>query len=146
MSSDAVHHAVAFLETYRDAFERYDAEAIVSHFNLPSHIVSDGPEIALITYATAEECAAGIRKILELHRRIGVSSGQVLEFAVTGLAANMVSFMLRYQFRDRHGSELYDFQGVYSIVRQPAGWRIAAITHNQVPRLMACVETSSRGP
>jgi hypothetical protein len=36
-------------------------------------------------------------------------------------------------------ASLYNYQRSYSLVATDAGYRIAAICHNQIPRLLACV-------
>jgi len=36
------------------------------------------------------------------------------------------------------GRPLYEFQGFYSLAHTEAACRIIAISHNQVPRLLAC--------
>ncbi len=140
MSATAVDQALAFYDSYRAAFERYDAEAIVDHFTLPSFIVSDASEVAFIAYTTPEGCAAGINQILDLHRKIGVRSGRLLEFSVLELSAAMIVYTLNFAFHDAGGLALYDFRGVYTLAKTASGWRLAAISHNQVPRLIACVK------
>ena len=42
---------------------------------------------------------------------------------------------------DVTGAKLYDFQSVYTFVRHGETWRIASAVFNQIPRLLACLQT-----
>ena len=80
----------------------------------------------------------GVNYVLSLHRAIGVTQGQPLLLEITELSPRLAGMMIRYQMQDRRGEPLYDFQGFYTLARTAAGYRIAAICHNQIPRLLAC--------
>lgn len=67
-----------------------------------------------------------------------MKTGQRLSLDITELSPRLAGMMIRTRFRDEHGNALYDFQGFYSLVRTEAGFRILAISHNQLPRLLAC--------
>jgi len=129
---------MAFLASYRSAFEAYDTEAIVGHYVFPCTIVGDSETPLPVTFKGADQLSAGVDYILSLHRQIGVTSGPPQLLEITEFSPRLAGMMLRSQFRDAHGKPLYDFQGFYSLVRTGAGFRIAAISHNQLPRLLAC--------
>ncbi len=44
--------------------------------------------------------------------------------------------MLRYDLVDSDGMPLYHMQCFYSLLRTDHGYRIAGLTHNQLPRLL----------
>ena len=46
--------------------------------------------------------------------------------------------MVCFQMLNDRSKPLYDFQGFYSLARTESGYRIAATSHNQIPRLLAC--------
>jgi hypothetical protein len=138
ISGDTVSGVLEFLATYREAFEGYDTEAIVDHYTFPCPIIGDSETIAPVLMKGAEQLRAGVDYVLSLHREIGVKSGQPLLLEITELSPRLAGMMLRSQFRDADGKPLYDFQGFYSLARTEAGYRIAAICHNQIPRLLAC--------
>jgi hypothetical protein len=138
VSHDTVSAVMEFLDSYRTAFEGYDTEAIVEHFAFPCAITADSEIIAPVVFEGAEQCSAGVNHVLSLHRAIGVSQGKPLLLEITELSPRLAGLMLRYQMQDRDGKPLYDFQGFYSLARTAAGYRIAAICHNQIPRLLAC--------
>jgi hypothetical protein len=76
--------------------------------------------------------------VLLLHRQIGYRSGQLLALDITELSPRLTGMMIRSRMRDENGRPLYEFQGFYSLARTDAGCRILAISHNQLPRLLAC--------
>jgi hypothetical protein len=61
-SNETVSVVRAFLESYRDAFERLDAAAIADHFAYPSHITGDADEIALMQLSNKAGLPGGCRK------------------------------------------------------------------------------------
>ena len=133
---ETIAGVIAFLDSYRGAFERYDADAAADHFLLPHFIASDAEPAALLPIATREACRAGIEQALALHRKIGVTTGRMLGFMITELSPRLAALDLHFEFSDAHGMGLYDFRGLYSLVARENGWRIAAIAHNQIPRLL----------
>jgi hypothetical protein len=45
----------------------------------------------------------------------------------------------------RAGEALHDFEAVYTLAETRPGWRIAAIAHNQIPRLLECIARRQSG-
>jgi hypothetical protein len=45
----------------------------------------------------------------------------------------------------RAGEVRYDFEAVYTLAETRTGWRIAAIVHNQIPRLLECLARRQSG-
>jgi hypothetical protein len=136
-SRETIAGVQAFLDSYRAAFEAYDADAAADHFLLPSFITSDAEPVALMPMATHADCRAGIAQVLALHRKLGVASGRVLGFLVIELSPRLATLDLHFEFCDAADAGLYDFRGLYTLVAQDGAWRIAAIAHNQIPRLLA---------
>jgi len=128
-----------FFASYRIAFERYDSDAIVDHFIFPSHVVSDAEEVALMPFATKQDCRVGVERVLGWHRELGVGSGRVVDYHVSELSPRLANLHLRFELCDHAQRPLYDFEGFYTLVRTQGSWRIAAIAHNQIPRLLACL-------
>lgn len=137
---ELVERVQSFRDSYRRAFEQYDADAVVGHFALPCHIVSDGETVAHIDFNTARDCRASIERILTWHRQIGMTSGHTRELSIVEMSARITCFDLHYAFEGAGQEYLYDFRGQYTLVGSDDCWRIAAITHNQVPRLLACLK------
>jgi hypothetical protein len=138
-SSDTVSAVLEFYAAYRSAFDGHDAEAIVGFYRFPCHIVSDGDSVASLHFVEPASLKPTVERVLELHRKIGVRSGRALLLEIAELSPRMAGMMLRYEMNDADGAPLYDYQGFYSLVATDDGYRIAAICHNQIPRLSACV-------
>jgi hypothetical protein len=137
-SYDTVVGVMEFLGSYRKAFEDYDTDAILDHYVFPCTIISDTEKITPSLLQTKEELRAGVDYVLSLHRHIGYWSGQLLHLDITELSLRLTGMMIRSRMRDENGRSLYEFQGFYSLARTDAGCRIMAISHNQIPRLLAC--------
>jgi hypothetical protein len=142
-SYDTVSGVMEFLGSYREAFENYDTDAVLDHFVFPCSIISDAEKITPSLLQTKEELRAGVDYVHSLHRQIGYRSGQLLLLDITELSPRLTGMLIRSRMRDENGRPLYEFQGFYSLARTDAGCRIMAISHNQIPRLLACAGQSS---
>lgn len=138
-SADSTQGIAAFFDSYRRAFERFDASAIASHFALPAHITADADEIDLTAISDERAWIGQIEEFLDLYRRIQAASAQVLNLAVTELSPRLFQAVVRWALTDRAGHRLYDFQAAYTLARIAARLRITAIAHNEMPRYLQCV-------
>ena len=137
-SGDTVSAVLDFLASYRSAFEAYDADGIVGFYAFPCHIVSDGEPVASMPFEGPASLKPAVERVLQLHRRIGARSARAVLLEITELSPRLAGVMLRLEMQDADGAALYDYQGFYSMVATDGGYRIAAICHNQIPRLLAC--------
>jgi hypothetical protein len=137
-SSDTVSAVLEFLASYRTAFEAFDTRAIVDHYAFPCAIIGDSETITPVLFVDENQCSAGVDYVLSLHRQIGVTQSKSLLLEITELSPRLAAMNMRVQLQDKTGKPLYDYQGFYSLARTEAGYRIAAICHNQIPRLLAC--------
>jgi hypothetical protein len=136
-STKTMTDVLDFLASYSKAFESYDTDAIVAHYCFPCQLVSDGERVTLAAIEGPEQCKAAVDYILSLHRVIGVTSTRINKLDITELSPRLAGMMLRYDLLDINGKPLYDMQCFYSLVRTDQGLRIAGLTHNQLPRLLA---------
>lgn len=132
--SETAESLNAFLESYRIAFEQMDAPAIAEHFAYPSHVTSDTGEIVLIPIADKSDWIGQIERLLDMYRAIDFGSARVLDLAPTELSPRLVQAILHWELQDSMGRSLYDFQAVYTLVKISDALRIAAISHNEIPR------------
>jgi hypothetical protein len=137
-SHSTISGVMEFLASYRKAFADYDTEAIVDHYTFPCPILSDSETMSLKLFEGPEQCKAGVDYVLSLHREIGVKSSKQLLLHITELSPRLAGMMMRSQLEDGEGKPLYEFQGFYSLARTDSRFKIAAISHNQIPRLLAC--------
>jgi hypothetical protein len=126
-----------FLASYRNAFQSYDTDAIVAHYCFPCQLVSDAEPVAVTAIEGPGQCKAAVGYILSLHREIGVTSSRITQLDISELSPRLTGMMLRYELVDSDGRPLYDMQCFYSLLRTDQGYRIAGLTHNQLPRLLA---------
>ncbi len=138
-SGDMIGEVNAFFKSYCASFEALDPEAIADHYAYPGIIVSDAEEVALITLANRQECVAAVAKVVALHRKLGVPVGRIRDLSVLELSPRLVQASLKMEVLDETTSPLYGFEATYSLVKISGVWRIVAISHNQIPRLLGCV-------
>jgi hypothetical protein len=143
-SSETAAAIDAFVDSYRSAFERLDAAGIADHFAYPSHITSDAEAITLVPMATKQDCLAAVEKVLAMHRQLGAPSGAVHDLWITEFSPRLAQASLRMEVRDATARTLYDFEATYTLARIDGAWRITAIAHNQIPRLLACLARRER--
>jgi uncharacterized NTF2-like protein DUF6841 len=142
-SDDTVAGVMQFLGIYRKAFESYDTEAILDHYVFPCTIIGDAEKVTPSFVKTREDLRAGVDYVLSLHREIGYRSGQVLALEITDLSPRLTAMMMRSRMRGENERPLYEFWGFYTLARTDSGCRIMAISHNQIPRLLACAGKAS---
>jgi ketosteroid isomerase-like protein len=146
MTSNETGAAVrACMESYLDAFERLDAAAIADHFAYPSHIASDASEVVLLQIANRQDCLAAVEKVVAMHRQLEAPSGAICDLSVVELSPRLAQASLRMEAHGRTGAMLYDFEAIYTLAQTRDGWRIAAIAHNQIPRLLDCLAQRQSG-
>jgi hypothetical protein len=145
MSNQLADDLKAFFRAYCAAFEALDVEAIADCVAYPSHIVSDGDDVTLIAITNRQECLATMNRVVELHRELGAPSGRIHDLSILELSPRLVQASLHMEVLDRASNHLYDFQATYSLARFSGAWRIAAIAHNQIPRLLKCVTQREAG-
>ena len=145
MSNELAEDVKAFFQVYCAAFETLDVEAIADCVAYPSHIASDGDEITLIAIANRPECLATMNRVVELHRQLGAPSGHIRDLSITELSPRLAQASLTMEVLDGTLNHLYDFQASYSLAKFADAWRIVAIAHNQIPRLLKCVAQREAG-
>jgi hypothetical protein len=138
-AGDAALRVDAFLESYRQAFERYDANAIAQHFAFPCHIASDSSDVSLASVADRQEWIARLEQLLTMYRAIDVGSASILERMVTELSVHLCQAVVHWALADGGGRSLYEFEAAYTLVQTDGGLRIAAIAHNELPRYRTCL-------
>jgi hypothetical protein len=127
------------LAAYFEAYEQFRIEEILNWFLLPCHVVSDAAEVMQLPLATREACRAGVQRVLDWHRSLGAARSRIVEHVTMELSPRISCVDVKVDVEDGAGLKLYDFEAVYTFVRSGESWRVAAITHNQIPRLLRCV-------
>jgi hypothetical protein len=138
-STDAAETIRAFFESYRRAFERFDASAIADHFVFPGHITADSKEIGLTSVTDRPAWIGQLDRLLGMYRAIDVASARVVELMITELSPRLFQAIVHWALDDRAGRRLYDFEAAYTLAEVGDALRITAIAHNEIPRYRECV-------
>jgi hypothetical protein len=132
----------SFFDTYRETFARYDAAALADLFAFPLQVVSDAEEIAPLSIASREDWVGVLEGLLGGYRTIGVHSGEPLDIDARELTPRIVSAQVHWQLCREDGSTIYEFNAVYTLVGADGDWRVAAIAHDELPKLGAALENA----
>lgn len=137
--------ASAFFESYRAAFQRADATAIVDHFAFPSHITSDAREVTLTSIASQEDGLRMVEQILGMYRTVGVHSARVLDLTALAVSPRLVQTLVHWALYDDAGTVLYSFEAAYLLASIDGALRISAIAHNEIPQYRECLARINAG-
>ncbi len=137
MARDTATAVTAFFNSYRAAFERFDAPAVAGHFVYPCHVTQEGDQIRLIPVATKPEWTGMLEQLLAMYRSIGVTSAHMLDLKTIELSPRLMLASLHWALHDATGRPLYDFDALYTLAEIEGGLRITALAHNELPRYHA---------
>jgi len=126
------------LAVYFDAYRQNRIEDILDWFLYPCHFVSDADDVTLMPLPDREACRPGVERVLKWHHTLGVTRRRIVRQTCTKLSPRICCIDALVDLEDDAGNKFYDFEGLYTFVRSGESWRVAAITHNQIPRLLAC--------
>lgn len=141
----------AFFDDYRSTFARYDAGALAELFAFPFHVVSDTEEVTPLSVAGRQAWIGVLEGLLGAYRTLGVAKGEPLELDVVELTSRVASARVHWELRRDDASPIYDFTAVYTVAQISGAWRVAAIAHDELPKLQAALarqagETGGRSP
>jgi hypothetical protein len=137
--TDADRVISAFFESYRRAFERFDASAIADHFTFPIHITADSSEIVLTAIPDKPTWMSQLDHLLDMYREIDAASAQVVDLAAAELSPRLFQAVVHWALYDRAGVKLYELDAAYTLARMGDTLRITAIAHNEIPRYRECL-------
>jgi len=134
MDQDA---ARSFMERYQQTFETFDATAIAALFVFPCHVTGTGSEISVSSYSGADEWTAALDRVVGAYRTIGVERAELVSLKTTELSHDLFVAVVTWRLIGAGDRVLYEFDAAYTLADTGDGLRIAAIAHNETPRLMA---------
>jgi hypothetical protein len=138
-SAHAPERIRALLESYRQAFERFDAPAIAGHFAFPGHVTADSGDIGLTPITDLGAWIGQLERLLAMYRAIDVAAAHILDLNVAELSPRVFQAMVHWGLDDRAARRLYDFKAAYTLAEIGNALRITAIAHNEIPQYRACV-------
>ena len=133
----------AFFDTYRETFARYDAAALADLFTFPLQVVGDAEQVTPISIASRDDWLGVLDGLLGAYRTLGVAGGEPLEIDARELTPRLASARVHWELRREDGSAIYDFTGVYTLAAVDGEWRVAAIAHDELPKLTAALSESA---
>ena len=139
MSNEGKSSVNGFFESYRAAFEESNAPAITDLFTYPLHIISDAGKISLTVIETRDDWIEQVGQLLDMYQAIGFSSAHILELAGTELSPRLIQAVVQWGLYDSAGGILYDFKAMYTLIMINDSLRIAAISHDEIPKYQACL-------
>ena len=121
----------AFFETYRDAFDRLDGDAVAALWHTPSgitHARAGGATAQLAWWSDEAPMRANHRALCELYRSLAYRSAEFEIVDCISLGANHALANLHWTLRRDDGALLQDFHTGYHLLRTPDGPRVLLVT------------------
>lgn len=128
-----------FFEEYRRTFSRFDRDALVELFVYPVQIVSAAGGAASVLTVDRTDWPGVVDGLFGAYRTLGVVDAQPLAFAVLEVTPQVFSARVHWELRRGDGSAVYDFTAIYSVVGRESDLGIAAIAHDELPKLEAAL-------
>lgn len=128
-----------FFDEYASAFARYDAQALADLFAFPLHVVSDTEDITPTSIPNRDGWLGVLRWLLDAYRALGVAGSEPLALDLTEVTPRLASVRAHWELRRQDGSRIYDFMAIYTLAQVGEAWRIAAVAHDEVPKLRSAM-------
>ncbi|HEY2750054.1 hypothetical protein [Phenylobacterium sp.] len=140
MSDETADQATVsgFFGGYARAFERFDLDALAKRLAYPCQIMSDAGRVATFSMASAGDYRKRVAPLIDLYRRVGVARGEIADLDVRGVTERTAIARVRWRVHSAT-APLYEFDAAYTLVATLAGWKIAAIIHDELPKLQGCL-------
>lgn len=135
----------AFFESYRAAFERFDARAVLEHFAFPCHVTTDTGETAQLISATEADWSRQIDRLLSLYRSLRFQAARVVSLDTVTLTPRVFQARVHWALDAAAGSRLYEFTALYTLIDSDGRLRITAIAHDEVAQARGRTRTPGSG-
>ncbi|MEO8102597.1 MAG: hypothetical protein ABI790_08725 [Betaproteobacteria bacterium] len=120
----------AFLDTYRDAFNRLDSRAVSAHYDLPAMIVHAGGNGL---FADAAALDANNAALCEQYANSGFLRADFEERAFLPQGDNFCVVDLQWRI-ERRAQAPQRFNTAYSLAKRNGMWKVAVVTAYEEPR------------
>lgn len=132
-----------FFQSYRTAFHQLDTSAVADQFDFPVHITSAGDAVAITSVPTREEWMKELGRLMATYRQLGVSA-RILDLRIALIMQHVVHATVRWELAAAR-TPLYEFVASYTLVIHGDTIRVAAIGHDELPRLREALKEAARG-
>lgn len=126
---------IAFLDAYRTAFSSLDVDAVLELFIYPCHVTGAGEPPTLRHVPSADAWRPAVERIIAIYRRLGVGSARVDRLETAELAPNVATATVRWRLHATDGAPLHAFTVTFTLVLADGRARVAALAHDERPRL-----------
>jgi hypothetical protein len=137
--------AEAFIEGYRATFETMDVSAITDRFAFPCHVAGQAGEVSLASVPDVAVWTASIERIVGAYGLIGVASAAIESLRVVEVTPGIAHAVVHWALRDAAAGPVYSFTASYTLVDTADGPRIAAIVHDEGPKLQMAMAKARAG-
>lgn len=128
-----------FVARYAADFASGDAATVAGHFADPLHVVGETRVDPEVTTADGAQWRRVVDRLLGAYRQLGVTGVRVRSLQPVRLGGGVQLAVVAWTLTRADGSSVYDFEAAYTVVRAGGGLRIAAVAHNETPRLLAAL-------
>jgi uncharacterized protein (TIGR02246 family) len=124
----------AFFDSYREAFNRLDGEAVARLYAVPSGIVSDR---GYTHWQSFEPIAQNMVALCELYAENGFASAAYEPVAFIEQGNDLAVADVSWNIERTDGQEPWRFNTTYNLMRMAKGWRVLLCTAYREKRLTA---------
>lgn len=128
----------AFIDSYRTTFARLERDPLLDLFAFPLQVVSvldSGPTVASFDRS---QWPALLDGLLGAYRTLAISEARPLDLQVLELDG-AASVRVNWDLRRDDASSVYEFTALYTVIDIEGALRIAAVTHDELPKLQAAL-------
>jgi len=122
----------AFFESYREAFNRLDGEAVARLYAVPSGIVSDR---GYTHWSSFEPIAENMLALCKLYGENGFASAAFEPVAFITQGEDLAVADVSWTIERTNGQEPWHFNTTYNLMCTAEGWRVLLCTAYQEKRL-----------
>lgn len=125
---------LSFFETYRDAFDRLDGDAVADLWHTPSAITdtrSGGASAQVTGWSEDAQVRENHRALCDIYRAQGYRSASFEIVDNVGLGAHHAFAHVHWSLWRHDGSLLQDFHTGYNLLRTPSGPKVLLVTAYQ---------------
>ena len=115
----------AFMDSYCEAWNREDLDAILNAYHVPSFTYKYGELHAFLSPESRRDYVASF---IEENRAEGPATWQIVSFAVTDLGINSSLVTARWVFRRPDGSDVWDLVDSYNLCQFEGRWKVLVRT------------------
>jgi hypothetical protein len=132
----------SFFQSYVQAFERFDVDALAAHLAYPCQSVAD-TRSAPTVFGSPDDYRTGIEPLISAYRKLGVAQGRIRRLQVSSLAPSLAVCSVEWDINRADGSPLYQHEAVYTLTRHTGSWAIATIAFNELSRIQALLRVAA---